>query len=420
MRLLYISLTTSQAGEVMIALNFAKQFAGDDVQHYFVVPPNLAPKIEEHGYPHTVLNPEIGAGARGLLDDVVKQVKPDLIIVADYFTHMVFFDYHLEGEHGLDPWFIMDYGIPVLPIDIWEWESTDFSLDITTGLALPMDKRILEMPMHLRPVPTGKPEATGAGYPYLLTKDTDKLTAERRATVRAGLNVSDSDRLLVVPMSNWQQPEEAHPTVGRMARRVPELVAHYLRQLPAQTKFVFVGGVPAQIEALPADQLRILPHQSADDYSAILGSSDGTLVLNPPATTLIRAVLADLPGMYVTNGFLVENEADIDKVGQELGGLSPTVREWIATSLPVHRFREWPMAFYNFMEPLLNGNPYLDAVVHNEILDEKAVVDGLTTLLYDKPTQDRLAAARADYLEQIAKVPDAVEAINEAARRFNL
>ncbi|MGC5010648.1 DUF6365 family protein [Streptosporangium sp. DT93] len=420
MRLLYISLTSSESGEVMIALNFARQLAGEDVRHHFVVPPNLAAKVAENGHPYTVLDPAVGAGARGLFDDVINQVRPDLIIVADYFTHMVFFDYHLEGEHGLDPWFIMDYGIPVLPIDIWEWENTDFSLDITAGLALPMDKRILDMPMHLRPVPTGKPTASGAGYPYLLTKETDRLSARRRAEVRAGLSVSGSDRLLVVPISNWQQPEESHPTVGRMARRVPDLIAHYLRRLPAQTRFVFVGSVPDSISALPAEQTRILPHQSAEDYSALLGACDGTLVLNPPATTLVRALLADLPGMFVTNGLPVEDEKDLERADRELGGLSPKVREWITTSMPVPRFREWPMSFHTFMEPLLSGNPYLDAVAHNEILDERAVVEGLTALLYDAPTQERLAAARATYLERIAQVPDAAEAVAEAARRFNI
>ncbi|GAA0953047.1 hypothetical protein GCM10009558_069930 [Virgisporangium aurantiacum] len=131
-------------------------------------------------------------------------------------------------------------------------------------------------------------------------------------------------------------------------------------------------------------------------------------------------MFADVAGLVLTNRYTVAADGDADRLDAELGGLGPTVRGWLDRVGPVHPFRLWPMSFFEFMRPLLAANPFLDAVSHAEILDEAGVVATLTALLYDRPTQDRMAAARDRYAAAVAALPDTVDVFAAAARAAGL
>jgi hypothetical protein len=226
----------------------------------------------------------------------------------------------------------------------------------------------------------------------------------------------------MLPIAAWQQPggHSSHESVQRLARKVPELLAHYLRQLPASTHYVLVGQLPPALGQLPADRTHVVPACSPVDYSELLGSVDAVLGLTPPALTLLRAVLADIPAMVLTNRFGVHDEAEVERVDAELGGLTPHVRAWLGQAGPVYPFRLWPMSFYRFMTPLLSGNPYLSAVTSAELLDERGVVDGLAAMLYDPTVRAEQAAARAGYQTLLDSLPPTREVFAAAVKRLGL
>ncbi len=122
------------------------------------------------------------------------------------------------------------------------------------------------------------------------------------------------------------------------------------------------------------------------------------LSLTTNAVTVIRAILMDIPAMLLTNRFHVPDAAAIEAVDGELGGLGPAARTWLGDTVPIEPFRLWPKGLHAFMEPLLKGNGYLDAIARRELLDEEGVVSGLEALLHDPAARDRLAQDRARYV----------------------
>ncbi|GAA0904673.1 hypothetical protein GCM10009558_094090 [Virgisporangium aurantiacum] len=420
MKLMYFALNPVGAGEVVIALNLVDQLAPAGITGHFVVTPSSETMIKESGLPYTVVDQAMGPAVRDVIDHAVREARPDALVLADYFTYWA----RLDKQHGIDPWFIEEYGLPILPIDTWEWESTSFRIDLTSDVAPPVSRKILEMPAHLRPVPLGRPDAGDSRYglPYRLATPTDRVSDATRREVFDSLGLGAGDRLLLVPSSAWQQHPVGHfgELFRKVAQQVPELLAHYLRQLPESTHFVLVGDVAPPMHALPAGRTHVLPPCPPARYSNLLGSADAVLTLSHPAMTMVRAVLADVPGMVLTNGFGVNGGADVDRVDAAVGGLTPAVRDWLTGIGRLYPFRMWPMSFHTFMAPLLADNPYLDAVSTVELLDERAVVSGLSDLLSDGPTRERAAAGRAAYRRAVDALPDTREVFATAAARSGL
>ncbi|QMU73251.1 DUF6365 family protein [Streptacidiphilus sp. P02-A3a] len=418
MKLLFFALSTAGYGETVIGTSLADQLRPLGVQSHFVISEISAPVLKRSGIPHTVLDPRMRGLARLLLDELVAEFRPDAIVLADYFTFTGVF----QNRYGLEPWFIEEYQLPILPIDIWEWEKTDFAIDIFDE-PHEVDRRLLEMETHLRPVPLAHPEQTGRAYPFRLWEGGEQVSRRTRGHLFTTFGLNPQDRLVMLPVAAWQQlPEERYASsIGTQAvSGVPRLLAHYLRQLPETTHFLLVGQAPPELAELPAERTHVMPPCSPARFSTLLGSADLVLSLNIGATTLARAILSDIPGVALTNSFAVPDAAAVPQVEARLGGLTDTVRDWLGGIQPLHRMRMWPLGFHDFLEPLLTDNPYADAVTQLELLDEPAVVRGIEQALYDSDTRDRSAAARADYLKILDAEVDTRAAFAQAASRLGL
>jgi hypothetical protein len=418
MRLLFFALSTAGYGETAIGLSLAQQLQPLGVQSQFVISPVSEQVLRRSGFPSTTIEPRMGKLARLLIDEAVSEFRPDAIVLSDYYTFTGVF----EHRFGLRPWFIEEYQLPILPIDIWEWENTPFAVDMFEE-DRPVDKKILEMDAFLRPVPLAHPELSGRGCPFRLWEGSERVSRRTREHLGTTFGLRPQDRLLLLTVAPWQQlPEDRYlSSMGtHVLRGVPRLLAHYLGQLPETTHFLLVGDPPPELAALPAERTHALPPCSPARFSTLLGASDLVLSLNVGATTLARAVLSDIPAIALTNSLAVPDAESIGTVEARLGGLTDTVRDWLAGMVPLHQMRMWPLGFYSFLEPLLAANPYTRAFGDLELLDEPAVVAGIERALYDSETRDRLAAGRAEYLTILDTQVDTRKAFAEAASRLGL
>ncbi|EWC63339.1 hypothetical protein UO65_1337 [Actinokineospora spheciospongiae] len=424
MKVLVFALSTVAYGDTLVGIGLTNQLRAAGVRSHYVITASSENLLRHHGYPHTVLDPAGGQDVRAEVDAVVRRFRPDAIVLADYLNHWG----TLIRQFDTDPWFIDDYRLPVLPIDIWEWENTAFRFDVCGRRhEREVSRRILDMPAHLRPVPVCHldPGPAGYGHPYRVLPPEPALTAARRREVRAALGVGERHRLVMLPMAAWQHQRGDRPgmteMVGRLGRRVPELLADYLRRLPSDAHLLFIGGnVPEPFLALPAERVHLLPLCAPDRYDELLASVDAVLSLTTTGLTVSRAILADTPAMLLTNRFTVPDTAAVDTVESELGGMDPVVRRWLLDTAPVEPFRMWPKGQHAFLEPLLKDNPHLDALVHRELFDGGGVVAALTALLFDPGTRDDLAARRAGYAAAVAALPPTEEVFAAAAGRAAL
>jgi hypothetical protein len=397
MRLLFFALSTAGYGETVIGLSLARQLQSAGVESQFVISPVSEQILKRSGLRYTLIEQRMGRLARLLIDEQVRQFRPDAIVLADYYTFSGVF----QNRFGLHPWFIDEYQVPVLPIDIWEWARTPFAVDMFEE-DRPVDKRLMDMPAWLRPVPLAHPERGGQAYPFRLWEESERVTRRTRAHLFDTFGLGSRDRLVLLTIAPWQQlPEDKYlSSIGtHVLRGVPRLLAHYLRQLPDTTHFLILGQAPPELAGLPADRTHVLPPCSPARFTTLLGACDLVLSLNAGATTVARALISDIPAIVLVNGLAVGTPEAVEEAGAAIGsGLTSAVRDWLAGMLPLHKFRMWPLGFYDFLEPLLAANPYTEALTTIELLDEKAVVAGISRELYDIATMDAKAAARARYL----------------------
>ncbi|MGH3416223.1 MAG: DUF6365 family protein [Actinocrinis sp.] len=412
-RLLFMAMSSAGFGETLIGMSLARQLRRAGVQSHFVIDGTSETLLRGSEFTYTVLDASMGPLARLLVDEVVDGFRPDAIVLSDYFTfHGVF-----SKRFRLDAWFVESYGLPILPIDIWEWDRSPFKVDVFVGKHLDVSRHILELPVYLRPVPVAHLDDGGDPkvLPFRLWEGDEKVTRRTRNHLRTTFGAPPGARLVLLAVAGWQQGKYDDDNGDRIAAKVPELLAHYLAQLPEQAHFVIVGTVPPALRGLPADRVHTIPSCSPSRFNVLLGSVDLVLTLNVGATTLARAVLSDIPGMCLTNSHGADGDEGIAKLEGEFGGLSPFVRDWLGETTPMYPFRMWPLGFHTFLDPLVTDNPYMSTIVHAELLDEAAVLSGLNRVLFDAGTRDALAAARAGYLAQLARHRDTAQVFADAA-----
>ncbi len=427
MRLLFLALSQHGYGETVIGMSLARQLIPLGVQCHFVVEAKAEPVVCHGGFGYTVLGESMGPLAGQMLDDVVATFKPDALVLADYLI----FSRAMRTLFLLDPWYIDRYQLPVLPIDIWGLDRRDLEMDFGGHERIPVDPRIRQLAGQLRPVPLThpRPDADGRGFPFRISDTDGRVSRRTRGHLRTALGIPRGHRLAMITFAGWQRSPDPRydERIHRIARRVPDLLAYYLRSLPPTTHFMVIGGVPEAFRTLPADRLITLPSCAPKRFAVLTGAADLLVSLNAASTAVAEAILADVPAVVLSNRFTVTTpDPATGGVPGTLPGpptpekLSEFVRTWLAGTAPLYPFRIWPLGYHRFLEPLLAGNPYADTLATAELLDEDGVMTVLEAALYDQATRASYARARAGYHRTVAALPGTCEAFTRAAQAAGL
>jgi hypothetical protein len=412
MRLLFLALSQHGYGETVIGMSLARQLLPLGAECHFVVEATAEPVVSHGGFGYTVLSESMGPLAGRVLDDVVAAFKPDALVLADYLI----FSRAMRTLFLLDPWYIDRYRLPVLPIDIWGLDGEHLEMDFGGQETIQLDPRIRQLAGQLRPVPLTHPQPAGDGrvFPFRLSDADGRVSRRTRGHLHNTLGIPRGHRLAMITFAGWQRSPDARydERIHRIARRVPELLAHYLRALPPTTHFMVIGGMPDAFRALPADRLITLPACMPKRFAVLTGAADLLISLNAASTAVAEAILADVPAVVLSNRFTVTEEPP-EKT-------SEFVRTWLAGTVPLYPFRIWPLGYHRFLEPLLAGNPYADTLATAELLDEDGVMTVLEAALYDRATRDSYARARAGYHRTVAALPGTCEAFTRAAQAAGL
>lgn len=421
MKLLLFCLSQAAFGETFIGLSLAAQLRRDGWESHFVIPPVTRSAVQHFGFPHTVVDytdaPK-GPAARSFMDELIEQQHPDAIVLCDFTV----FHRNVRFHYQLEPDFIREYGLPVLPLDLTECETSDFEVDLAGAEPLSLDRGILDYPVHVRPVPPGHLTAPGSSraLPYRVV-EAEHIAEDVCQRTRADLGLSDDDRLVLLPMSSWQRPPGGRglwsEMMSTLSDHVPDLLVHYLLQLPPTTHFVIIGHAPDAFDRLPAERAHGLPPIAIDRYTELLAAADLLVLLSPPSVTGVRAVLMDKAVVVIQNRFAVHSAQDLAAVESELGGVSTTVRDWLTETGPIDRFRMWPKGCFQSQERMFTDNDYTTALVTTELLDERGTVTALRDLLRDSEASRGLAKARVRYRDQVDALPATADVLREAVRR---
>jgi hypothetical protein len=147
------------------------------------------------------------------------------------------------------------------------------------------------------------------------------------------------------------------------------------------------------------------------EFDQLLSEADLLVTANISATTISKAMVYEVPAMVLQNRVLAYTREEAEAQMEETA--SAALAEWLERSVPLYPFALWPLGYYRFVAPLLENNPYLQAVEVLEMLDEKRVEATLHRLLFDATARAEQAHRQAAYLNHVRSLPSGAQLVRD-------
>jgi hypothetical protein len=403
-RHLILSLGRKGLGEAGLGLRLATELreAGDEV---FFLTHDSNKKLFEGAFRHETVSSAASPLLQLYIQSCSSGFKPSSIILADYYITTLFF-----VLTGLEPEILTSLGIPIFAIDTWDSSKTPAEIDVLIN-----DSRHLTLwPGKVRsicPVPFLAPQETSAAYGSL--PNSINVPRKVRRHIRHTLGMNDNSRAVMFCTAEWQHPnyESQGDVARRFAGSVPELVAEYISRLGSDVHLIHVGPKAYKLTQLE-DRYHWLPPLPPVEFDPLVASMDLLVSANISATTISKAMVFGVPTLALRNSISAASRAEAEAAMRKPA--TPTMGAWLEKATPIFPFWMWPLGYFQFLEPVLRKNPYISAVEVAELLDEEAVENSMTTLLYNKEKRDSHKHRQAAYVNAVRMLPTGPQLIHAA------
>ena len=415
MKTLFVTPSQTGTGEAMTASSVARDLLSDGHAVHFAASPRTARLLADI-VPGAVTMFGEGDGVnRAIWRDVVRTIRPDTIVFADYaLLFMTSGSIQLATPAWVDE--VRSLGARLATLDhlgfaqgpgIVYFGPPHLTVHAESIAPAPEDMEILlPCPLFDGPMPGWR------GTPFRCWDRPPALADAVRDSTRHQL-LAPGERFLVV-----------HSTPGwaiRMAEEwglphysvLPDLLAHYLSALPAPAVLVSVNDG----DLLPpsdAPHLRVvnMPPVPAAVFERLLLSADLVVSDNSVSASLAKAVCAGVPTVALTNSL---------RLRQAVGADDPRVAELASdmerrrpgSIFPFDVFPIWSRQDLDqlgvFRQPLYDA-----ALVRAELFGGAATAQRLVELLVDPAARLRLRASQDAYVASIAQVARAADLLTAA------
>ncbi len=388
-------------GEAVLGLRIAHELHARGDRVAVLAGDSLSVLLE--GTPFRALLVSSGEHRRGLTKIIlgaIADVRPDSVVLLD--ATLV---YWLLKAQGADATFLRDVRVPVIGLDVWNTREAGLTWDLC-GTTWEHSCYSLDVKHRLVPVPFAKPVGLPGLYnalpaPFVIDED-------ERQEVREDFGVGPKERLLLLTSARWQHPStQAHDAGRRIAELLPVLAAELIARVGSDVRVVHVGP---EAYAMPGVGRRYtwLSQRSSARFAKVLAASDLLLSFNFSATTIVSAIASGLPVLLGINSYAGTADEVVQRLPQP-----PTdaLRTWLKRASPIPAYRVWPLGLHRFLAPIAVGNPYTTAVRLMEVLEERAFVDTMRTLLFDQGARAALVAQQAAYRLEVEKLPKAADLV---------
>jgi len=354
---LFVSPGRAAFGEVILGLRLAHELhaAGDRVK--FLAPQSHQLLLEKTPFAHGTIDPILGK-LDVALPQVVQSTGCDSVVLLDLFVMLL-----ALGTTRVDPAFLDHLGVPTAALDIWDLRRSDLHVDLCGDvLVLPPSTNTI-VPHRLVPVPFARPDALGA---YCALPEPPPSAVDR-AAIRSQLGVPDGAPVVMLTTAQFQAGGIS-AVQRKLAHAVPAELVQQSLALDPDLHVLHVG--PRAIASSDA-RYHHRPQVAPIEFADLMRASDLLLTPNHGATGISLALVLGIPALAV-----------------------------IQTRTP--RFRVCPLGLYDFMSPILQGNPYASVIRTCEVDDVRAA---LRELLFDRETRSTYIASMRTYEEDVRRLP---------------
>ena len=395
-------LTTSYwaYGELLIALEFAKQLLAAGWQPHFFIPPTHEKTLKAYPFAYTVLMPKLGNVNRVLLQDYEHRCRPQLVILSD------FLNYHFcERHYGLRVEDLQIFSGRVGTFDNFDWTLSRRQMDTYGfGSKTVSEVKIEDYGFRLVPCPIANPLQSGrnAGdtFYYPLLGDVPTYDEAIRARCRTELGLPQERPVLLVTSAVWQQTHRLYPHVQGFVEAADEVYRDILLAVARQGLMIYVGA--PGFFADPPPNVVVLSHLPPDLFQKYALAADLFVTRNLTSTTVAKFALAGVPTAALTSSLHTTNRSR-----EPLRfPFSPTPRvEQLVGRLEIcYPYRMYPVGWHKFLAPVMKGNPYLDVVRELELFDEQQTVAAMCEILERPQLRDEIRHRAGEYRQLLGRL----------------
>jgi hypothetical protein len=408
-KIVFITLGTESAGEMTIALEFARRLPTDRFEITFLAPGKFVFFFQDKRFNHYSLDPKKGkVKNREEILNFFKTQKPRLVIVSDPYTMEYAFSWSgFRFKH------LKELGIPVVGIDEFEYPSTDYRIDYFGGLVKQLPPFIEECDVILRNCPLNMPRMTSKkikNYSFLGEKK--KLSRKTKKTAREKLGIGEKEKMIFFATSQWENMcmNKITPLFAFLKWR-PIIFENYLNRLKGKVTLVHVGPNPFGVNKTNTSRFKCinLKNVAPLDFEKYLLASDLFITFNIVSVTLSKAVFGEVPSLVLQNDKLI----NFRKLEKRLAQMPDWYQKMAGEVKKAFPFKTSSFGWNNFLKPVLKDNDYLHTFQRVSFFKMNEVVNSIETLLFDNNAITTIKEKQRLYVENMLRLPTPGKVIEE-------
>jgi hypothetical protein len=407
MTVLFIVTSFWAYGEVSIACEFAVRVKAAGFEPMFLIPASHEKIIKRHGFRYTTLMPRLGKVNRIIMKDLEERYHPSPVILADFLNYNF-----CENHYGLTYDDLSIFSGRLGTFDDFDWVLTGQKMDTYGFKAQKFGEiDIRKYGFGLCPCPIvnpGRKQANTYYYPLIsksLPYDRKKTEIWKR---KLGLPVEKP--LILFTSATWQEIYKQYPEVIAFVEAANEVFAFCLEELSRQYQVIYIGpeGYFTSRKSKSVTHLQQLAPEVFEEY---LLATDVFLSRNITSTALARLALSGIPAVNLKNSVFFKDKS------LDLQALPFTPLDWVAGKLAelelCYPYRMFPVGWYNFLSPVIKGNPYLKTIKQAEQFDVNGILNTVHDLVENETALQHLAEQRSRYLQMLEELPSVGEIIRQ-------
>lgn len=367
MKFLFIVTSYWAYGELQIATDFAAKLLALGHKVMFLIPPSHVEKVRANNLTYRTLIPKAAALNRILLQDIEDTFKPSFVILSDFLNYAF-----CETHYGLKEDDLSLFSGRIGAFDLYDFSLAGKKID-TYGFR---SKEIAKLNLNkydfsLQPCPVNQVAQVNAQicFRYRIFDGIPARTEDEYNNARTKLGIKSSEKLVVMTGAVWQSSFKPYTQVKEMVSAVDDVIMQTIQRLPQNYQIFWVGPRHKEFQE-GITQIHHIKSLQPSQFEMLVDSADVFVSTNYISTSMIRAALRGVPVVLLGNSFLkrpgefrsLKNYKKLDRL-ENINLIYP--------------FRMFPVGWYSFLEPAVQGNSFYKLTRCIEVFDDKEVSEAV-------------------------------------------